>query len=213
MARRREGPACETRSSRRCTTKRRMAWRGSRSTEPTCTTPSTSRWRPSSSTCGGRLRGDAEVRCVVLTGAGDASFCTGIDRGEAMDHLLEGPDAAQAVRRRGRLAPRRSGPPHRPEVERPVEARDRGGQRHGVRRRLLPARRGGVHHRGRARHLLRSARHLRDDRLPRVDAHASEDAVPRDHALGAARCARTRVGAARLRDRVRVGGGSQGRAE
>jgi enoyl-CoA hydratase/carnithine racemase len=39
------------------------------------------------------LRGDAEVRCVVLTGAGDASFCTGIDRGEAMDHLLEGPDA------------------------------------------------------------------------------------------------------------------------
>jgi enoyl-CoA hydratase/carnithine racemase len=37
------------------------------------------------------LRGDAEVRCVVLTGAGDASFCAGVDRSEAMDHLLEGP--------------------------------------------------------------------------------------------------------------------------
>jgi enoyl-CoA hydratase/carnithine racemase len=39
------------------------------------------------------LRGDADVRCVVLTGAGDASFCTGVDRGESMDHLLEGPEA------------------------------------------------------------------------------------------------------------------------
>jgi len=39
------------------------------------------------------VRGDPEVRCVVLTGAGDASFCTGIDRAEAMDHLLEGPQA------------------------------------------------------------------------------------------------------------------------
>jgi enoyl-CoA hydratase/carnithine racemase len=39
------------------------------------------------------LRGDSEVRCVVLTGAGDESFCTGIDRGESMDHLLEGSDA------------------------------------------------------------------------------------------------------------------------
>ena len=39
------------------------------------------------------LRGDDEVRCIVLTGAGDTSFCTGIDRGEAMDHLLEGPDS------------------------------------------------------------------------------------------------------------------------
>lgn len=39
------------------------------------------------------LRRDDDVRCIVLTGAGDVSFCTGIDRGEAMDHLLEGPDA------------------------------------------------------------------------------------------------------------------------
>lgn len=39
------------------------------------------------------LRRDDDVRCIVLTGAGDASFCTGIDRGEAMDHWLEGPDA------------------------------------------------------------------------------------------------------------------------
>ncbi|MGH9211462.1 MAG: enoyl-CoA hydratase/isomerase family protein [Acidimicrobiales bacterium] len=31
-----------------------------------------------------RLRSDDDVRVVVLTGAGDAAFCTGIDRNEAM---------------------------------------------------------------------------------------------------------------------------------
>src|SRR5436305_1670605 len=30
------------------------------------------------------LRRNDEVRCVVLTGAGDKAFCTGIDRNEAM---------------------------------------------------------------------------------------------------------------------------------
>ena len=30
------------------------------------------------------LRGNDDVRCAVLTGAGDKAFCTGIDRGEAM---------------------------------------------------------------------------------------------------------------------------------
>lgn len=39
------------------------------------------------------LRRDDDVRCIVLTGAGDVSFCTGVDRSETMDHLLEGPDA------------------------------------------------------------------------------------------------------------------------
>lgn len=39
------------------------------------------------------LRRDDDVRCIVLTGASDVSFCTGIDRREAMDQLLEGPDA------------------------------------------------------------------------------------------------------------------------
>jgi enoyl-CoA hydratase/carnithine racemase len=31
------------------------------------------------------LRGNDDVRCIILTGAGDKSFCTGIDRGEAMN--------------------------------------------------------------------------------------------------------------------------------
>ena len=30
------------------------------------------------------FRGDDDVRCIVLTGAGDRAFCTGIDRAEAM---------------------------------------------------------------------------------------------------------------------------------
>lgn len=37
------------------------------------------------------LRGDDDVRAVVLTGAGDRAFCTGIDRRETMER---GPDAA-----------------------------------------------------------------------------------------------------------------------
>ena len=30
------------------------------------------------------LRGHDDVRCIVLTGAGEKAFCTGIDRSEAM---------------------------------------------------------------------------------------------------------------------------------
>lgn len=33
------------------------------------------------------LRGDEAVRCVLVTGAGDRAFCTGIDRAEAMADL------------------------------------------------------------------------------------------------------------------------------
>ena len=42
------------------------------------------------------LRHDNEVRCIVLTGAGDKAFCTGIDRAETMGHWSEdsGPAAA-----------------------------------------------------------------------------------------------------------------------
>lgn len=36
-----------------------------------------------------RMRHDDDVRCAVLTGAGDESFCTGIDRTEAMGHWGE----------------------------------------------------------------------------------------------------------------------------
>ena len=58
---------------------------------------------------------------------------------------------------------RRPGREHRTEVERPVEAGDRGGQRHGLRRRVLHAGRGRLRHRRRARHLLRPARDVRHD--------------------------------------------------
>jgi enoyl-CoA hydratase/carnithine racemase len=40
------------------------------------------------------LRVNDDVRCVVLTGAGDKAFCTGLDRGEAMDD--EGHDEISA---------------------------------------------------------------------------------------------------------------------
>ncbi len=36
------------------------------------------------------LRTDAGVRCVVLTGAGDRAFCSGVDRTETMGHWLDG---------------------------------------------------------------------------------------------------------------------------
>ena len=39
-------------------------------------------------------RFDDRVRCIVLTGAGDKAFCTGIDRNEAMGHWSE--DESQA---------------------------------------------------------------------------------------------------------------------
>jgi enoyl-CoA hydratase/carnithine racemase len=39
------------------------------------------------------LRADDGVRCVVLTGAGDQAFCSGIDRKESMDHWLADPAA------------------------------------------------------------------------------------------------------------------------
>jgi len=37
------------------------------------------------------LRHDEQVRCVVLTGAGDKAFCTGVDRDEMMGHWLDTP--------------------------------------------------------------------------------------------------------------------------
>ena len=76
---------------------------------------------------------------------------------------------------------------------RPLEARHRRGTGHGVRRRVLHAGRGRVHHRHRRRHLLRSPRHLRHDRRLRAHADALEDAVPRGHAHVAARRPRAHV--------------------
>ena len=86
---------------------------------------------------------------------------------------------------------------HRPEELRPLEAGDRGRERHGLRRRLLHARRGRVHHRRRARHVLRPARHLRHDGGVRADPHVRDHAVRRDHAAVAPRQPRAPVGAAR----------------
>jgi enoyl-CoA hydratase/carnithine racemase len=38
------------------------------------------------------LRHDADVRCVVLTGAGEKAFCSGVDRTETMGHWLDEPE-------------------------------------------------------------------------------------------------------------------------
>jgi enoyl-CoA hydratase/carnithine racemase len=43
------------------------------------------------------LRADDGVRCVILTGAGDHAFCSGVDRNETMGHWLDDPaDPANA---------------------------------------------------------------------------------------------------------------------
>ena len=100
------------------------------------------------------LRTDDSVHCVVLTGAGDKAFCTGIDRdfipsegGVEYDFSPFTYDDPGKL-----LGPRANG------FWKPVIAAD---QRHRLRRRLLPARRGRLHHRRRPRHLLRPPPHLR----------------------------------------------------
>ena len=101
------------------------------------------------------------------------------------------------------LGVRRPGTRPRPEELRPLEAGDRGGAGHGVRRRVLHARRDRVHHRRRQRDLLRPPRHLRHDRGVRTDPDAQQDAVPRGHAHVAARRPRTHDGRAGSGDRPR----------
>ncbi len=41
------------------------------------------------------LRHDDDVRCVVLTGAGDRAFCAGVDRTETMGHWLDESEGAR----------------------------------------------------------------------------------------------------------------------
>ncbi|HWB68233.1 MAG TPA: enoyl-CoA hydratase/isomerase family protein [Mycobacteriales bacterium] len=41
------------------------------------------------------LRGNDAVRAVILTGAGEKAFCSGIDRGEAIDNYLADPTNAE----------------------------------------------------------------------------------------------------------------------
>ncbi len=45
------------------------------------------------------LRRNDDVRAVVLTGAGDEAFCTGIDRSEAVDAYLADPDGDRGLGR------------------------------------------------------------------------------------------------------------------
>ncbi len=45
------------------------------------------------------LRTNEDVRVVILTGAGEKAFCTGIDRAESIDQYLEDPDAVQGTGR------------------------------------------------------------------------------------------------------------------
>ncbi|MGH9138225.1 MAG: enoyl-CoA hydratase/isomerase family protein [Acidimicrobiales bacterium] len=45
------------------------------------------------------LRSNDDVRVVVLTGAGDKAFCSGIDRGEAIEGYLNDPDTARGTGR------------------------------------------------------------------------------------------------------------------
>ena len=61
------------------------------STVPRCTTRSISRCRPRCGPCGRRCASNDDVRAVILTGAGDKAFCSGIDRAEliANDYLVD----------------------------------------------------------------------------------------------------------------------------
>ena len=88
------------------------------------------------------MRWNDDVRVVVLTAAGERAFCTGIDREESLN-----PEIQQKALDEGRLVGyptpvdlRRPGLRARAQSQRHVEAGDRRGQRHGVRRRVLPAR-------------------------------------------------------------------------
>ena len=101
--------------------------------------------------------------------SGDQAFCTGIDR-SSVDEF----DFTRSVRR-----PR---PPDRAQEPGALEAGHRRGQRHGLRRRLLHARRGRRHHRRRARDVLRPPRHLRDGGGVRTAPAAPADAVRRSPA-------------------------------
>ena len=93
-----------------------------------------------------------------------------------------------------------------PEEPGPLEAGDRRGQRHGLRRGLLPAGRGRRDPRRRARHLLRPARHLRHGGRLRAHPAASPHALRRRAAHGPDRRAR----AGQRGDRPRDGAGERG---
>ena len=151
------------------------------------------------------VREDDDVRAIVVTGAGEKAFCTGIDRDEvpAEDGVEYTFDP---------LTYHDPGGAARASKQRVLEAGGRGDQRDGVRRRVLPARRGRHPRGGRPRHVLRSARHLRDAGGVRAGADAAPHAVRRGHADDAPGQPRADQRRARPRDRPRHRGGAAGRA-
>ena len=50
------------------------------------------------------LRGNDDIRSVVLTGAGEKAFCTGIDRDESISEYLEDPTGEQRGESAGRVS-------------------------------------------------------------------------------------------------------------
>jgi enoyl-CoA hydratase/carnithine racemase len=50
------------------------------------------------------LRTNDDVRAVILTGAGEKAFCTGIDRMESIDAYLANPEGKRGVGRSGRVS-------------------------------------------------------------------------------------------------------------
>ena len=75
--------------------------RSSRSTGRRSTTRSTSRCSASCKHVWTGLRNNDDVRVVVLTGAGEKAFCTGIDRHESIDEYLADPEGRQPPHRAG----------------------------------------------------------------------------------------------------------------
>lgn len=137
-----------------------------------------------------RLRDDGEVRAVVLTGAGDAAFCTGIDRdvvptteGDYSFDPYTYQDPGEA------LGPKTHG------MWKPVIAAVNGMACGGV----LSAGRGGVSDRRRGRHLLRSPRHLRHGGGARTHAVGTPHALRRPDADDAVGCPRAALGGPRWR--------------
>ena len=123
------------------------------------------------------LRYNDDVRCIVLTGAGDKAFAL-VSTAKTMEQgvaYTTGDRLTGGCRARGCSTIRaQTSSPKLPFVE----AGDRRSQRHGVWRCLLHCSARPNSHRGRARDVLRSARHLRHACGIRADPHAVEGAVP-----------------------------------
>ena len=153
------------------------------------------------------LRRHDDVRCIVLTGAGEKAFCTGIDRMEQMggdtddttDDSVVGSGSTPFMFN----DPGDNIGPKSCDLWKPVIAAVNGMACGGAFYML-----GEVEFiiAADARDVLRPARHLRHDRGLRADAHGRDHAVRRDHAADAARQPRAPVGRPGPRDRPRVRG-------